>query len=147
MSLATMWAGIQVNPPFAVHFSDSGWAIQDEAVAPTDARCIIELRANGQIWAVRLNAADNQLGTWWTGAGLDANDYDFQWQQLGNNPNWPGGSASPNIWVNGGGTIAWGVEELGTGAVIASGTMLIRPAGGGATIDSAGVSLNCDTVA
>jgi hypothetical protein len=145
MSLARLY---QAVAGFGIAFSnDFGWAIQDEAVAPTDARCIVELRADGEVWAVRLNAADNQLGTWVNGNGWDPNDYDFQWQQLGNNPNWPGGSASPNIWVNGGGTIAWGVEELGTGAVIASGTMLIRPAGGGATLASTGISLNCDTVA
>jgi hypothetical protein len=140
-----MWAGIQVNPPFAIHFSDSGWAIQDVAVNPADARLIVQLRANGEIWAVRLNAGDTMIGSWATGAGWDANDYDFQWQQLQNNPNWAGGDPSPNIWVNGGGTVQWGAEETGLGTFIAGGTLLIRPAGGGATIDSAGISLNVES--
>ena len=145
MSLARLY---QAVAGFSIAFSNpSGWAIQDEAVAPTDARCIVELRADGEVWAVRLNAADSQLGTWVNGNGWDPNDYDFQWAQVGNNPNWGGGDPSPHIWINGGSTISWGVEELGTGAVIASGNLLIRPAGGGATLASAGISLNCDTIA
>lgn len=145
MSLARLY---QAVTGFSIAFSSpAGWAIQDEAVAPTDARIIVELRANGEVWAVRLNAADNQLGTWVNGLGWDPNDYDFQWAQIGNNPNWPGGDPSPHVWINGGSTISWGLEELGTGARIATGNMDIRPAGGGATIARTGISLNCDTVA
>lgn len=131
---------------FGIAFSnDFGWAILDEVMNPADARCIVELRANGEVWAVLLNAADFQLGTWVTGNGWDPNDYDFQWAQIGNNPNWPGGDPSPHVWVNGGGTISWGLEELGTAAGIASGRLEIRPAGGGPTLASTGISLNVDT--
>lgn len=130
--------------PFTVGFIGS-FIVSDDIPAPDDALAIIELRPNGQIWGVRLNAADILLGSWVTGTGFTPADYDFQWQQLGNNPNWGPGDPSPNIWVNGGGVIAWGLSETGTASAIASGTLLIRPAGGGATIDSSGVSLNVDT--
>ena len=143
MSLAQMMMAVG-GAPFTVSFIGT-YIVGDDMPSPDDARAIIELRANGEVWAVRLNAADNQLGTWVTGSGFDANDYDFQWQQLGSNPNWGGGDPSPNIWVNGGATIAWGAEETGLGTYIAGGTLLVRPAGGGSTIDSSGVSLNVDT--
>ena len=139
-----MMMAVANSAPFTVAFIGT-YIVGDDIPSPDDARAIIELRANGEVWAVHLNAADSQLGTWVLGTGFDANDYDFQWQQVGNNPNWGGGAASPNIWVNGGATIAWGAEETGLGTYIASGTLLVRPAGGGSTIDSSGVSLNADT--
>jgi hypothetical protein len=139
-----MWVGIQKPAPFSVQFIGV-YIISDIALNPLDARSIIEIRANGDVFANRLQGSDFVLGTWVTGTGFDANDFDFQWQQLGNNPNWGPGDPSPNIWVNGGGTISWGAEETGLGTFIASGTLLVRPAGGGATIDSSGVSLNAES--
>lgn len=145
MSLATLWPGIQGGgAPFTVEFSAASWAAGDFGLPPGDARCEVQLRANGDVWIQRLNGSDGAVGTWVTGSGFDANDYDFQWQQVGNNPNWGPGDPSPNIWVNGGGTIVWAAEETGIGTYIASGTLLIRPAGGGSTIDSAGISLSAE---
>jgi hypothetical protein len=145
MSLATFWAGIQGGAaPFSVQFIGT-YIVSDIALNPLDARAIVEIQADGDVFARRLQGSDFLLGTWVTGTGFDANDFDFQWQQLGNNPNWGPGDPSPNIWVNGGGAISWGAEETGLGTYIASGTLLVRPAGGGATIDSAGVSLNAES--
>lgn len=140
-----MWPGIMGSGAgFTVEFSNASWALGDFGIPPGDARVEVRILATGQVWVQRLNGSDGVIGTWVTGTGFDANDYDFQWQQVGNNPNWGPGDPSPNIWVNGGGSITWGAEETGIGSYIASGTLLIRPAGGGSTIDSAGIQLTAE---
>ena len=139
-----MYRAVAGGAPFTVAFIGT-YIVSDDIPAPSDARASVQIRANGEVWGLKLNASDVLLGTWVTGSGFDANDYDFQWQQVGNNPNWGPGDPSPNIWVNGGASITWAAQETGTGVYIASGTLLVRPAGGGSTIDSSGVSLNVDT--
>jgi len=145
MSLQQMYQAMAQKASFAVGFNQASYSIFDIGFFPGDARAEIQIRANGDVWAQRLNGADGVIGSWVTGSGFDANDYDFQWVTTGNNPNWgPSDPISPS-WVNGGGTIVWGAEETGAGTFIATGVIHIRPAGGGADIDTATATLNAES--
>ena len=136
-------AGIQ-TPAFVINFNAAGYSVFDFGIPPGDARSTIELRANGDVWRTRLNSSNGVIGTWATGSGFDANDYDFRWVGGVQDPNW-GPSDPIDTWINGGATITWGIEETGIGTSQCDGTLQIRPAGGGSTIDTATVNLEAES--
>lgn len=146
MSLCNFWPGIQgaAGPGFVVGFSSAGWSLFDVGVPPGDARVEVRLEAGGDVHAQRLNGSDGTVGTWVTGSGFDANDYDFQWQSGLNDPNW-GPSDPVDVWINGGITIVWGEEETGIGTSFSDGILRIRPAGGGSVIDTATINLEAES--
>lgn len=142
MSLATFWAGIMGGGPgFSIQFSAANYQVNDFGIPPGDARSTINLNGNGNIEMTRLNASNGVIGTWATGTGFDPNDYDVMWQSSGSNPNW-GPSDPIDTWINGSVGVMgiWGEEETGIGSSSANGTLRIRPAGGGADIDTATVN-------
>ena len=106
----------------------------------------LELQADGDIWIRRLNLPDSLVGSWDNGQGgiLDANDYDFRFDITSGGLSY-GPSDPAGTWINGGG-LAWGLRENGFGIENVSGTLRMRPAGGGVDIDVAAVSLNAETV-
>lgn len=147
MSIVQMMAAAAVvaeDAPFTINFNSTPYVIFDFGIPPGDARSEIQLRTNGDVWRNRLNNSNGVIGSWAQGSGFDMNDYDFMWSPGGNDPNW--GPGDPiNTWINGGGIITWGAEVTGIGNYTADGGILVRPAGGGATIDTAPTTLNAES--
>lgn len=146
MSIATFWPGIQgaAGPGFAVGFTSDPYSIFDIGTFPANARSVVEIRANGDIWRSRLNNSNGAIGVWVSGAGFDPLDYDFQWLDNGVDPNWVSSNAI-DTWFNGIALpLQWGHQGTGVGTAV--GILQIRPAGGGATIDSANTSLSYESL-
>jgi hypothetical protein len=143
MSLATFWAGIMGGGPgFTIEFSAANINVSAFALPPADALAGIEIDADGTIDRVTQAGNTPNVWTWAVGSGFDANDYDFMFDiSVGALD----GIGDPgNVWINGGGTIFWLVQETGIGTTTCTGTLRIRPAGGGGDIDTAGSSLSAE---
>ena len=144
--LQNMMKAVTPSASFVVNFSAANYSIFDIGIPPGDARSVIELRADGTIWQSRLNQSNTQIGTWVTGSGFDANDFDFRIDEGGPDSLNYGPGDAEGAWVNGGGLILWGVEETGIGTTTCDGsTLSIRPAGGGGTIDTATCDLEAES--
>ncbi len=145
MSLATWWAGIQggVVGGGLPAFTSDPYFVLDSAGAPP-AQASIGLLSGGNVRALKLNSADLTIGTWQGGA-LTMSDYDFQMTTITGVLS-ATGTQLANIWINGFNGMFWGIREIGFGVDSYSGTLRVRPAGGGADIDTAGVLLNAETV-
>jgi len=141
MSLATFWAGIQAaaGAAFNIAFSSGIISVGDFRLSPNNAAAGIEIDADGTIDRVRSTGTDQNIWTWATGAGFDANDYDFMWDSITGTLDLIGDPQ--DVWINGGSTIFFTVLETGIGTTSATGTLRIRPAGGGADISTASGSL------
>lgn len=145
MSLATWWAGIQGGAASAAtpSFSAGTFNVVDLALPPNDARAVIQLRTNGQVWAERQDGPDFQLGTWITGTFNPA-DWEARFTPNVGSLSWgPSDSITP-FWNNLGSQRNWGEEETGIGVEFCSGTIDIRPAGGGAIVTTCTANLSAE---
>ena len=94
------------------------------------------------IWQIRDNDTDTQIGRWDNGLGtLTIGDYDFRMDTSSGNID---RGQSADTWINGFHLMSWGVEETGTGIQNWSGTIRVRPAGGGSDHDTASGTLQAE---
>ncbi len=127
----------------SVGWSGSFFVVDAAPGPPAEAEIRLISVANA-VEQVRLNLPDGIIGSWGTGS-LDISDYDFQFQILAGSLNSPG-TQPGNTWINGFAGMYWGVRENGFGVSSCQGNLLIRPAGGGATIDSTLANVQAETV-
>ncbi len=126
-----------------VEFLGAPYLVTDAAAGPP-AEAEIQLQADGDVRGVRLNLPDFDDGTWYTSPEL-MSDYDFRLDTTSGSLNSPGTQAA-DTWINGFANMYWGVRENGSGITAFNGTLRVRPAGGGADISTAIVSLSAETV-
>ncbi len=125
--------------PSLPNFNASSYAIFDSSLPPVDAGCYLRLdQSSNQIYRYRKNQSDGPIGSWGNGS-LTIGDYDFRIDTITGSPNYSGTQAA-DTWINGFNLMYWGVEETGIGISSFTGTLRVRPAGGGADIDTAGYS-------
>ena len=148
MSIATFLPGIMGG---AAGGGSPAWVSDPYAINDTDfpgpAGSSIQLLSSGVVRALKVaGASPSDIGRWDNNLSLTISDYDFQFAQTsGPTLNTPGGSAA-DVWINGVTGMQWGVIELGADIITVLGDLLMRPAGGGATIDSAPVTLTVETL-
>lgn len=124
-------------------FTGDPYLVTDAAGSPP-AEAEVLLQTGGGVRGIRLNLADQTLGSW-MGSGLDITDYDFRLDTISGSLNSIGTQAA-DTWITGFANMYWGVREAGSGVTTFTGTLRVRPTGGGADIDTAGVVLNAETV-
>lgn len=130
-----MSAGIASGAPA---FVSSPYTVIDFRLAPLLACAKLELRSNGELWGVRCGLASFQVGRWDNGLGtLTIGDYDFRVDKVsGADLN---SDLSQNTWHAGVNLMKFGVEQA-NGTIQFTGTIRVRPSGGGADLDSATVT-------
>jgi hypothetical protein len=122
-------------------FDASLYTGEDVAPNPTDALATVDLLNSGLIDGT--GNAQSPSGQWlWNSAS--AANYDVRLDPTAGTFNWAGGDPV-NTWLNGATSRSWGVEETGLGITTATGTLRIRPTGGGADIDTASVTLTAES--
>lgn len=123
-------------------FSAAAYNIEDNFGSPAEAS--IEIDADGGIESV-LNAGNQgDIGRWDGNASLTKSDYEFRLDTISGTLNAPG-SAAADTWISASAsTDTWGIIQIGSGIKIFNGTLRVRPAGGGADIDTATVTLTAD---
>ncbi len=126
-----------------VNFTGDPYFVIDASAGPP-AEAEIQLTAAGGVNGLRLNLPDQLIGSWFTLPELMSN-YDFRLDTTSGSLSSPG-SQSADTWINGFPNMFWGVRENGVGISSFTGTLRVRPAGGGADIDTASVSLQAETV-
>lgn len=142
MSFSQLPVGICAILAQAVpEFTGDPYSVTDIVLPPTDAGARIQLLANGNVQGFRDNGADPILGTW--GAGLTISDYDFRWDIISGSLSYTGTQAG-NTWITGFANMYWGVEETGIGISQCTGTLRVRPTGGGSDFDTASVSVTAE---
>lgn len=127
-------------------FTSDPYFIVDAAGGPP-AEAELQLLSTGNVRSIRLNLPDTTIGTWDNGQGgvLTISDYDFLMATTSGSLNSPG-SQLADTWITGFSSMYWGVREDGAGITNFTGTLRMRPTGGGADIDTASVSLQAETV-
>jgi hypothetical protein len=140
-----MGAGVASGDP---RFTNDPYNVQSFTMPPTepDALAGIEIDADGGIESFLSSVeGGNQgdIGRWDNGLGtLDIADYDFRFDVTSGAVN--GISFAANTWHPGsGGLINFSVTE-NFGVQTATGTLRMRPAGGGADIDTASLTLGAE---
>lgn len=123
-----------------VGFDAAEYTASDIKISPDDAQAGLELDADGTIDKIDIDGPVSNIGTWYTSV-LDADNYEVRLDYLsgavingGNNTGqwYLGETDAPNGW--------W-ITETGIGENTFIGTFRIRPAGGGADIDTASVTI------
>lgn len=117
------------------------YAGEDVAPNPTDALSTITLNPSNLITVA--GNAQSQTGQWFWNSANPA-DYDLRLDPTVGTFNWAPGDLV-NTWINGASAMSWGVEETGLGITTATGTLRIRPAGGGADISTASLTLTAES--
>lgn len=142
MSFSQLPVGICAILASSPRFTGDPFNASDFAIPPTDAGARILLQGDGDVQRVLDNGADPVIGTWGDGT-LNITDYDFRLDTTSGSLNYPGTQAA-DVWVSGAANIYWGVEETGIGAQNFTGTLRVRPSGGGSDFDTASVSLTAE---
>ncbi len=123
-------------------FASDPYSVADFVAAPGTSRAELEIRSAGNvIHRERLNLPSGTIGTW--GSGLTISDYDFRIDTSAGAPDSPGTEAA-DTWISGFDGMYWGCE-VASGTSNFSGTLRVRPAGGGADIDTATVAINAES--
>jgi len=110
---------------------------------PSPARPGIEIETDGTITRFTSTTNNILIGRWDGGCGtLNMADYDFR---IDGGPGTPDPIEYPEgVWHPGVNTIFWLLNVVGSGLQIYTGTIKIRPTGGGDTIDIATVTIEAD---
>lgn len=125
-------------------FTSKPYQVDDIALPPLDAAASVELRGNGQVWELRRQFGDQQIGRWDNNLGtLTISDFDFRMDTVTGTLNRPGTQAA-DTWINGFSNMFWGVREFGIGVEFFEGNLRVRPAGGGSDFDIVGVELRAE---
>ena len=103
----------------------------------------IRTQSDGTIDRLDSNSPQADVGTWYTG-GATAADYDIRLDYVsGDHIN--SGDAE-DTWFNANSQRSWSVvAAMGFNTEVFSGTLRVRPTGGGADIDTATVDLSANT--
>lgn len=121
------------------------YSATDSQTTPTDAEAGVELDVDGSIDRILSTGTQPDIGRWDGNNSLDGNDYDFRVDTISGTLNGPG-TDTADVWHNGGALIVFSVEETGIGTTVFTGTLRMRPAGGGADIDTASCSFTAESV-
>jgi hypothetical protein len=143
MSFAQFPAGTMAILPGAPNpeFTSDPYNVSDFAIPPDDASASIQLnQTSNRVRQLRTDSPDGDIGFWGDGT-LIITDWDFRLDtSIGNLDI---GQAA-DVWIVGFNGMFWGVQETGMSTEIFTGTLRVRPTGGGADIDTAPVSLTAE---
>ena len=142
MSLQMMYRAVSgesvsSQPMFS---GDPYWVFDFEFIGM--AKAGIRIRNDGIIEEYDSNGIQSLSGRWDGGGSFNIADYDFRFNKFSGDLDGP---FTDGIWYPGSGAqIDFYVET--SGVQNATGSLLMRPAGGGVTIDTADVTLDAETV-
>jgi len=124
-------------------FESDPYDIFNGQSSPTDAGAEMEIQADGDVFSFRTPGVNFRVGGWGN-PSLDISDFDFRLDTISGTLNFPGSDAA-DTWIAGSTIPRWGVEETGFGTTTFTGTLRVRPSGGGDDFDTAAVSLEAES--
>lgn len=116
-----------------------------DSVPGGPAQAGIEIDGDGGVEAIKEAGNQGDIGRWDNNLSLTKSDYQFRLDTTSGTLNAPGTDPADTWLTASTGTDFFGIRELASIKVF-SGTLRVRPSGGGADFDTASVSLSADTV-
>ena len=133
-NIDTHATSITVEEPVSV----ADHSYQTDGIDPATVQCYYEVNSDGDIHYSDLSAVDTVEAGEWLLHGVNSA---YEVRATLNSGTLEGSSSATGSWLACSTTRRWTIEQIGNGAELAELLIEFRPAGGGATIDSATIDL------